>query len=118
MADIDYGQIQRSVQDATANIRSNVDRLTNDIATIRQQVGQSSLASSMLGGIEQRLERIERNTSTEGACSEATIRQLSDDIADIKVRLGSVEKFALQFSDYLQQKFEEEKDDREYRRVG
>ena len=115
MADIDYGQIQRSVQDAMRELRSDMQRLVNDVDEIKHRSNNDQEIDNDIREMRQRVERIEQMMQRDDPRSDAMLKQISSDLTDIKARLANVEKFALQFSDYLQEKFEAEKEDREYR---
>ncbi len=115
MADIDYGQIQRSVQDATSNLRSDIQRIMNDVNELKNRGNNDGEVEQLIREVDQRLERMEqaeRRDDPEGAIR---LKHISDDMIDLKARFATIEKFALQFSDYLQSKYDEEKEDREYR---
>lgn len=115
MADIDYGQIQRSVQDATNNLRSDIQRIVNDVNEIKNRTNNDQEIDNDVREMHMRLERIEQAMQREDPRNDIMLKRISDDLADLKARFANVEKFALQFSEYLQVKFEAEKEDREYR---
>lgn len=115
MADIDYGQIQRSVQDATSNMRSDIQRLLNDITELKNRSNNDNEIEQIVREMDQRLERMEQQERRDDPDSTMRLKQLSDDVVDLKTRFATIEKFALQFSDYLQAKYDEEKEDRQYR---
>ena len=118
MADIDYGQIQRSVQDATNNMRSDIQRLLNDISELKNRSNNDREIEQIVREIDQRLERMEQAERRDDPESAMRLKQLSDDIVDLKARFANIERFALQFSDYLQAKYEAEKEDQQYRGVN
>lgn len=118
MADIDYGQIQRTVQDAISNIRNDVQRIVNDVNDLKNRSNNNGETEGLIREIDQRLERMEHQERRDDPDSTMRLKQLSDDVTDLKARFATIEKFALQFSDYLQAKYDEEKEDREYRGVN
>lgn len=115
MADIDYGIIQRTVNDALSHMQSDVQRMMNEFEEIKRFIQNNQQLDDNIEAIRQAVQRLEQTMQHETPQNDMYFRQMSGDVADIKARLANVEKFALQFSQYLQQKFEDEKEDREYR---
>lgn len=115
MADIDYGQVQRTVQDATSRMRDEIERMSHEMQTVSRYAQENQNLDNFVTEMRNSLERIEQAMHREDPRTDAMLNQIANDLTDVKARLANVEKFALQFSQYLQEKFDAEKEDREYR---
>ncbi|MBP7760792.1 hypothetical protein KA093_03290, partial [Candidatus Saccharibacteria bacterium] len=93
----------------------DIQRLLNDIADLKNRSNNDHEIEQIVREMDQRLERMEQQERRDDPDSTMRLKQLSDDMVDLKARFATIERFALQFSDYLQAKYDEEKEDREYR---
>ena len=115
MADIDYGAIQRAVQDSMRNLQADVHRLENEINKLSQRSEGGAETLRLIRDLSQQLARVEQEAKRHDPRSETMVKQIADDLAGLKQRFAIIEKFAQQFSDYLHDKYEADQIDREYR---
>ena len=111
MSDIDYGQIQRSVSDSVKEVRSDIQKLSSQL----QNVQLIDEIYNKVNEIENRVSRIEQIDSGNGPQIAFAIQKIESDITDLKQRFSVIEKFAQQFGEYLQAKYQQDKEDKEYR---
>ncbi len=117
MADLSYSDVQRAVQDGLGNVRNDLQRIVNDMGGVAQ-------ASQRIDDIEREvieLQRMVQNLQTNlttmrpGGNVEQRIMTLANDVTELKHRFVAVEKFATQMSDYMRTRYDEEREDRQYR---
>ena len=118
MAELSYNDIQRAIRDGLRSIQENVQRLTTNVGTT------STTNADHIGYIEATVRDMQRTTQMMQSnlnqmkiksSADPRLAQIAKDIYDLKVRFAAIEKFILQSGEYLQTKFEEDREDREYR---
>jgi septation ring formation regulator EzrA len=120
MADLQYGDVQRAVQDGLKHMQNDLQKLTSDMQHATQQIQYTDETMRMVQDIQRLLQQFQpsidnihrRVTDANGEQRLATIQS---DIQELKNRFTSVERFAAQMSDYLRQRHEDDREDREYR---
>jgi len=120
MADLSYNDVQRAVQDSMRNMQSDIQRLVNDSSNIAQQAQLIDDISRDVQELHRYLTQIQPNIDTilrnvTDANDDQRIMTMQNDIQELKNRFASVEKFAQQMSNYVQSRYEEEREDRAYR---
>lgn len=115
MANNDFVAVQRTVQDAANVIRSDIQRLENELSRLATRTDHNDEVTQLIREMDLRVERMEKEIRRHDPRSEVYLQQLLKEVVDLKARFAVIEKFAQQFSAYLQEKFEADKEDREYR---
>jgi mevalonate kinase len=120
MADLQYGDVQRAVQDGLRQIQSDLQRLVNDMQRAVQQIQYTDETMKMVQDIQRMLQQnqpsldnIHRKVTD--ANSDQRIALMHNDIQELKNRFSAVERFAGQMSEYIRQQHDGDREDREYR---
>lgn len=120
MADpLNYNDMQRAVQDGIRNVQNDLQRVSNTLMTICPQIER-------INDIELVLRELQRSTiaiqntliAMRTGIShpvDPRLAQLASDVHELKVRFAVIEKFASQMSEYVQARYEDDQEDRQYR---
>jgi len=115
MAELNYSDVQRAVQDGLRNMQGDVQRLSNQVAVISQQSQFIDDIQHAIQLMYTQLARLEGQTRRHDPRSEQGTAQLTRDIQELKGRFVTVEKFCLDMSKYVQNQIDKEDEDRQYR---
>jgi len=115
MGDLNYGDVQRAVQDGLRNMQGDVQRLGNQVAIISQQSQFIDDIQHAIQLMYAQLARLENQTRRHDPRSEQGTAQLTRDIQELKARLITVERFCLDMSKYVQLQIDKELEDKQYR---
>lgn len=107
MAELNYGDITRAVQDGLHNLRSEVQRLT------QQTQGLSDIQRSVQGlqAEVQRMEHLQQQSTN----IDHRLLDLVNDVQDLKIRMASLEKLCADISTSLREQAERAEEDIQYR---
>ncbi|HYG83397.1 MAG TPA: hypothetical protein VD907_00785 [Verrucomicrobiae bacterium] len=122
MADLTYNDVQRAVQDAIRSVQNDTQRLVNDSSSIAQQVQLIDDISRdvqdihrAISNMQTQMDQIARGVNDEN--DDQRVVTLQNDIHELKTRFSTIERFAQQMSNYMQTRYQEEEEDRAYRRT-
>lgn len=109
MADLSYDDVVRATQSATRDILNsvqhiqgqvqqmgNVQKGVNQIAAVQQQL---IMCNRQLQSMTERIDQLSRQAVPSAADPRITL--IVQEVAELKVRFASVERFASDVSDYL-----------------
>lgn len=119
MAELNYGDMQRAVQDGIRNLQNDLQRVSNTLITLTPQIER-------IDDMEAAMRELQRSAITlqntligmRGGINhpvDPRISQLANDVHELKTRFGVIEKFASQMSEYVQARYNEDQEDRQYR---
>lgn len=116
MADLNYTDVQRAVQEGLRNLQTDLQRLTNNLDLVERQADRIDDIELVVRDIQRNLQLMTTSMGTmRGGVVDPRISQMTNDLHELKTRFAVIEKFAQQMSDYMQAKFQEEQEDRQYR---
>lgn len=116
MADLNYTDVQRAVQEGLRNLQTDLQRLTNNLDLVERQADRIDDIELVVRDIQRNLQLMTTSMGTmRGGVVDPRISQVTNDLHELKTRFAVIEKFAQQMSDYMQAKFQEEQEDRQYR---
>lgn len=119
MADLNYSDVQRAVQDGIRNVQNDLQRVSNTLMTMAPQIER-------IDDMELTMRELQRTVLTlqntligmRGGINhpvDPRIAQLTNDVHELKMRFAVIEKFASQMSEYVQARYNEDQEDRQYR---
>lgn len=124
MAELNYNDMQRAVNEGVGQIRGSLNELrnnltqlsrdTDDVASVRQQL---DILSRRLSNIEQQLQSTQQMVASKQRADRVT-DIMAQQVNEMRARFGAIEKFALQVSDYMQRVRAREEEDEGYKRVS
>ncbi|EDK72482.1 hypothetical protein TM7_0389 [candidate division TM7 genomosp. GTL1] len=122
MADLQYNDVQRAVQDGIRNIQGDLQRLINDMHQAVQQIQYTDETMRMVQDIQRILQHTQpaienMHRRINDANSEQRIATVQNDLQELKHRFAAIERFAMQMSDYVRHQHEVNREDEEYRSV-
>ena len=116
MADLNYTDVQRAVQEGLRNLQTDLQRLTNNLDLVERQADRIDDIELVVRDIQRNLQLMTTSMGTmRGGVVDPRISQMTNDLHELKTRFAVIEKFAQQMIDYMQAKFQEEQEDRQYR---
>ena len=116
MADLNYTDVQRAVQEGLRNLQTDLQRLTNNLDLVERQADRIDDIELVVRDIQRNLQLMTTSMGTmRGGVVDPRISQMTNDLHELKTRFAVIEKFAQQMSDYMQAKSQEEQEDRQYR---
>ena len=116
MADLNYTDVQRAVQEGLRNLQTDLQRLTNNLDLVERQADRIDDIELVVRDIQRNLQLMTTSMGTmRGGVVDPRISQMTNDLHELKTRFAVIEKFAQQMSDYMQAESQEEQEDRQYR---
>ena len=120
MADLQYSDVQRAVQDGLRHMQGDLQRLMTDMQHTTQQIQYTDETMRMVQDIQRLLQQFQPSIDTihrrvNDNNYEQRIANMQSDLQELKVRFASVERFAAQVAEYLKRQDEDHREDREYR---
>ena len=120
MADLSYNDVQRAVQDSTRNVQNDLQRVSNILITMSQQLERVNDIEAAVRELQRTAVTLQNSlinmrSGTTSRPADPRISQLTADVHDLRVRFAVIEKFASQMSEYVQARYDDEQEDRQYR---
>lgn len=115
MAELNYYDVQRAVQDGLRNMQADVQRLQNQVSVISQQSQFIDDIQQLVQQLFTQLARLERQTQGHNPRTELGTAQLARDVQELKIRFTAIERFCQDMSRYLQAQQAKELEDQQYR---
>lgn len=119
MAELNYGDVQRAVQDGLRNLQADVQRLSGHLGNVSYQASRIDDIELLVKDLQRSMQQMQNDISTMRHIGlsgiDPRIAQMTADIHELKLRFAAVEKFAGQMSAFIQAKYEEEQEDQQYR---
>lgn len=116
MADISYGDVQRAVHEALKPLLNDIQRLNGTINLVERQAERINDIEIFIRDIQRNVQIVSSGlTGGRQAGADHRLAQMVNEIHELKVRFASIERFAQQMGDYMQSRFAEEDEDRQYR---
>lgn len=118
MAELSYGDIQRAVREAIQSLQANVQRLSSNVGVVSSRSDHIEFIETTLRDMQRNMQQMQINLNAmrlNGGTSDPRITQIMQEIAELKGRFATIERYISQSGEYIRLKIEEENEDREYR---
>ncbi|MBC7746508.1 hypothetical protein H7Y40_00835 [Pedobacter sp.] len=119
MPDLNYNDMQRAVQDGMRNVQNDLQRISNSLVAVSQQAERIDDIEIAVRDLQRAAVTLQNTLvgmkSAAGHPSDPRLTQIVTELHELRTRFSIVEKFAAQMSEYVQARYEDDQEDRQYR---
>lgn len=118
---ISRADIQHAVQDALREVRNDVTRVSRMVESVGRMSQDIQEISRRLTSLEQEVRQIQNTVAntlgrpTTSRYPDPYVVGIANEINGLKIRFSSVEKFAVQMSDFVRRRTDQDEENRQYR---
>ena len=121
MAELNRSDIQHAVQSALHDVRNDVSRVSRMVDGMSRVSQDVQDLSRRLMSLEQEVKQIQNTVAntlgrpTTRRYPDPYVVGIANEINDLKIRFSSIEKFAVQMSEYIRRRDAQDLEERQYR---
>lgn len=118
---ISRSDLQHAVQNAMHDIRNDVSRMSRMVESVNRIAQDVQDVSRRLSALELEVRQIQNTVAntlgrpTTQRYPDPYVVGIANEINGLKLRFSSVEKFAIQMSDFVRKRYDQEEENRQYR---